>query len=54
MFFDKELKYKNFVPKNIFKNDEEGNSIYFQWGKLGRGYIVNNSEKPDYAISSCT
>ena len=45
MFSNKNHKYNNFIPINIFKKDEDGNNIYFQWGEYGKGYIVNDSQK---------
>ena len=42
MFFNRESKYDSFVPNDIFKKDEDGNTIYFMWGK---GRIVNDPVK---------
>ena len=30
---------------NIFKKDREENTVYFQWGKYGNGYIINDPMK---------
>jgi hypothetical protein len=31
--------------ESIFKKDKEGNYFYYIWRGLGKGYIVNDSEK---------
>ena len=49
--FNKNGEYDNFVPKNIFKKDREGNDIYFQWGKFANGYIINDPVKKAILIN---
>ena len=38
------FNFNNFVPTDIFKKDREGNNIYFIFGKLGKGYKVEDSK----------
>lgn len=45
--FKKTDKYDNFVPTDIFKKDKKANDVYFQWGKFGNGYIIDNQIKKD-------
>jgi len=43
-------KYDNFVPTNIFKKDRDKNDVYFQWGKFGNGYIIDDQETKEKLI----
>jgi len=45
------MSYFNGLSEAFFKEDENGNSIFYKWGILGRGVIIDTKERKDEIIS---
>jgi len=41
------MGYFDMLSESAFKEDKEGNSIFYQWGMLGRGVIIDSKERRD-------
>ncbi|WP_428738791.1 hypothetical protein [Sulfurimonas sp.] len=48
------MGYFDALSEALFKEDENGNTIFYKWGIMGRGVVVDTQEKKDQIISLTT
>ena len=44
------MGYFNALSEALFKEDENGNSIFYKWGVFGRGVLIDTQERRDKVI----